>query len=430
MKYSRQDYIEGRVTHDEYYRQFAKDHHIALVGNLGIFGIRDLAHLQSLLERDPNLNNIPLRFFDSLTELHNKYHSENRITFAEGACVYKTLLKDLANQKATTREPWQMTQREWNDAHWENRYISLGDSLSDAERVKRAKETVRLEYGIYLSGRAGEGVIHEQVVKKALSEGKPVPPEVLKDYPDLKASVSEQGKNPNWCPVCGADLDAQGHCPKGHIIGKSVVVKSPETIYLDKLTPLQQKIKDMTFPDYKGKHYRVRLAEKTIFGGTQWSGGSKTEYAIVDISQVEHGGLAKHVPEAPFLQRSGMHEEYTAIPPNFIVVEHEYVCGKDMGITFVLNPIAGTKFLPPKTELSQDEAIVLVATRSLKSSYAGTKEYRFVEANRVTGITRAQWEVAKRNLIKRGMLNEAGAITPSGKNAIGMTQLHELKKES
>jgi hypothetical protein len=88
--------------------------------------------------------------------------------------------------KELVKEPWQMTRTEWNDAHWENRYISLGDSLSDAEKTKRAKETTRLEYGIYRSGRAGEGVYHEQVVKKALSEGKPIPPEVLREYPNLK----------------------------------------------------------------------------------------------------------------------------------------------------------------------------------------------------------------------------------------------------
>jgi hypothetical protein len=99
MKYSRQDLLEGRVTHDEYYRQFAKEHHIAITG-ITLFGVRDMEHLRQLIKADPNLNNIPLKYFDSMTNSYNMYNPHDRMTLAEGASVYKTLLKDLATQSA------------------------------------------------------------------------------------------------------------------------------------------------------------------------------------------------------------------------------------------------------------------------------------------------------------------------------------------
>lgn len=70
-------------------------------------------------------------------------------------------------------------------------------------------------------------------------------------------------------------------------------------------------------------------------------------------------------------------------------------------------------------ELSRDERIVLVATRSYKASYAGIKEYRFRQARSECGMSRERWDAAKASLIARKLLNRAGAITPAGKAAIG-----------
>ena len=53
--------------------------------------------------------------------------------------------------------------------------------------------------------------------------------------------------------------------------------------------------------------------------------------------------------------------------------------------------------------------------------------YRFHEANRETGIDSGSWASAKAALIGRKLLNRAGAITVSGKNAAGHGGLYELK---
>lgn len=66
--------------------------------------------------------------------------------------------------------------------------------------------------------------------------------------------------------------------------------------------------------------------------------------------------------------------------------------------------------------LSDDERTVLRYTQSLKSSYAGIKNYRFSESNRETGITLERWDAAKKNLIAGKFLNAVGAITDKGRN--------------
>jgi hypothetical protein len=86
--------------------------------------------------------------------------------------------------------------------------------------------------------------------------------------------------------------------------------------------------------------------------------------------------------------------------------------------------------------LTLPEKIVLVATSSLKSSYGGIPNFRFTQAKSETGITQADWDLAKESLTKKGFLNKAGAITTSGKNALipsekqyGFQALYALGKE-
>ena len=73
------------------------------------------------------------------------------------------------------KEPWQMTREEWKRGF-----------VEDWQEVE-AQRGIR---GIGPLGR-----IHKQRVRQALSEGKPVPSEVLKDYPDLKRKEKERRNN-------------------------------------------------------------------------------------------------------------------------------------------------------------------------------------------------------------------------------------------
>jgi hypothetical protein len=191
-------------------------------------------------------------------------------------------------------------------------------------------------------------------------------------------------------------------------------------IYLDKLDTESEILRRLTFPAYSGRKFQVELTETINFSGTQWAGGSKTDYRIVQLDGMKVVGI----PEAPFLQRSPLHEGQYVLPPGYVVVSHHISCGKDLGLTFSVNPRDSFKLLPkPTEELTRAEKIVLVAT-GLKSSYGGIKDLRFHEAHEKTGISRQEYDQAKELLIKKGLLNKAGAITPQGKNAINVSQFN------
>lgn len=91
-----------------------------------------------------------------------------------------------------TLEPWQMSRAQWEAAYDKARAETFGSSprkASPKAETARLEEGQRLRYGLDRvtdpeSDDYGP-VTHEKVVAKALGEGKPVPPSVLAEYPDL-----------------------------------------------------------------------------------------------------------------------------------------------------------------------------------------------------------------------------------------------------
>jgi len=177
------------------------------------------------------------------------------------------------------------------------------------------------------------------------------------------------------------------------------------------------------FPDYNGKQFKVDIFKGPMNLTSYWDGGSKTYYAIVSMKT----GKVKEIPENGGMY-GGRPFKISKLPEGFAVIEHSIFMGKDMGITIFVNPENLSKMLPAPDEVTWAEKVVLSATRSYKSSYAGIKDYRFHEALKDTGIKKSEWDEAKQNLIQKGFLNKAGAITDKGKNAIGNTNLWSLKK--
>ena len=117
------------------------------------------------------------------------------------------------NQGQREKQPWQMTQAEWDKTREDikpNIAQSNFTKSSGSKAVARIKELTNLTYGVNNAAKekislAQRGdikltqeeadnlleqlntpVSHKQVIEKALSEGKPVPPEVLADYPELQ----------------------------------------------------------------------------------------------------------------------------------------------------------------------------------------------------------------------------------------------------
>jgi len=119
-------------------------------------------------------------------------------------------------------------------------------------------------------------------------------------------------------------------------------------------------------------------------------------------------------------------QQEVVVVPGFVIVEHSIFCGKDMGLTFYVNPADIVKLLPAPVELTLAEEFVLTATRHYKSSYMGRDRFEMAidhpadlgpRFNELL-MNRAEWNIVKDDLIARKLLNRAGAITNAGRNAI------------
>lgn len=192
-----------------------------------------------------------------------------------------------------------------------------------------------------------------------------------------------------------------------------------------------EQLANKTFPSYHGKKFRVSTSESYRLHN-YWDGGSREYFVLLRINPDGSVVLVDGCntgTDNPFKD-----EAHQSIPiaQDMMVVVNSIFCGKDMGLTFYVHPnsILLPKLLPAPAELSQEEKVVLVATRSLKPCYAGDSNVRFHEARRWTGITQEQWDVAKASCTAKGYLNKVGAITIKGRNVAGHEQLHQLKGAS
>ena len=194
------------------------------------------------------------------------------------------------------------------------------------------------------------------------------------------------------------------------------------TIYTDRTDQTINAMINRTFPGYRGKKVRVSLCDSMVFSGTQWDGGSRSQYSILRLSDMSIVPIAA----APFMQRSALHENECNLSVGFVVVELDTFRGKD---SICIHSCAGNmqKLLGKAPDLTDDEKIVLVATSTYKNTYAGETNIRFRRAHRKTGISAERWETAKSALIERKLLNRAGAITNAGRNATSTISANELK---
>jgi hypothetical protein len=174
---------------------------------------------------------------------------------------------------------------------------------------------------------------------------------------------------------------------------------------------------------YAGYKYKVLVCESVTIPVTAglWDGGSRDSYQGVELATGKRYPLTME-SEAPW----GTRREITVQLDNGkAVVEHSIFCGKDMGLTFYIHPSNAIGLIPAKVELTPYQRLVLVATRSLKSSYAGRDRYENAQGEyNCTQVlkgddypTRDQWREAQASLIAEGYLNKAGAITVKGRNA-------------
>lgn len=199
--------------------------------------------------------------------------------------------------------------------------------------------------------------------------------------------------------------------------------------HIDKLSENMKKVLSKTFPSYNGRKFEIEVNNFPEQLDSYWTDGSRTYYAFYDISS----GREYNIPSNhPYFEKDKPRNLGGALLKGVVLVANIIFNGKDLGITFYINDedyewLYGQKAIP-EPELEREKKIVLVYTRSRKSSYGGVSNYRFIEARNDTGITKEQWETTKEWLIKNMYLNSAGAITIKGKNAVVNTREYELRQ--
>ncbi|MCP3907336.1 MAG: hypothetical protein GY712_04895, partial [Oceanicoccus sp.] len=165
-----------------------------------------------------------------------------------------------------------------------------------------------------------------------------------------------------------------------------------KTIYLD-INDIPPYLRNIG--GYKGRKFEAIITSKCTLTGTNWSGGSRSRYTLVRLNDGKQGGSFGG-SDAPAPWSNKVEGREIDIPIGYAVVEHDYFRGKDMGLTFYINPENATAMLPAKDDsIDNDEKAVLYYTSALKNSYGGRSNIRFAEANKDLGITVERWEKAK-----------------------------------
>lgn len=181
------------------------------------------------------------------------------------------------------------------------------------------------------------------------------------------------------------------------------------------------------FPTYSGRKFTVEQFSGPMRLDSYWEGGSISYFVILDLATLRSRAIEEN--GTPF-SNGGKIERITELPLNCAVVEHSIFCGRAMGIRIYVRPENLSALLPEPSEITREQAIVLVCTSSYKSSYRGISDYRFHEGQSETGITREDWLQAKAECIAKGLLRSNGSITDAGRNAIDGKRLWDYKPES
>lgn len=195
------------------------------------------------------------------------------------------------------------------------------------------------------------------------------------------------------------------------------------TIYIEPDATVRN-IVAATFPDYHGRKFRIDVSDSPLNVRSCWGGGSRSFYRFINLSTFE---ASSEVPAQSMFDRPLSGADAVVLPDGFACVEHSIFCGQDSGITIHIRPENSAGLLPAPVELTTEQRIVLVATRSLKSSYQGISNYRFHEAHQTTGISLGAWNAAKSELQARDLLDSRGALTVAGRNAAGHDSLYSFR---
>lgn len=103
-----------------------------------------------------------------------------------------------------------------------------------------------------------------------------------------------------------------------------------------------RKVVKAAFPDYRGRKIAVCPSERPVDVRSYWSGGSRSYFAAIRLTDMGVMGVPQN--GTPF-DGGPIAPNGVVVPSGCAIVEHEYFCGKDVGIRIHVNPDAISKLL-------------------------------------------------------------------------------------
>lgn len=166
------------------------------------------------------------------------------------------------------------------------------------------------------------------------------------------------------------------------------------------------------YPTWKGRRVRVNFTS-TVNMSSSWQGGSRSYFKIVRLNDNKNLTMPAQSMYDPQIEGIKSFE----IPQGFVVIENSIYRGKDMGLIIHARS-DGSNLLPESSQdITENEIMVLRATRGLKSQYAGDRDCRKTDCIR-KGMTSDEVDNTRAALIEKGMMSKNKAINNKGRNAI------------
>lgn len=154
------------------------------------------------------------------------------------------------------------------------------------------------------------------------------------------------------------------------------------------------------------EHVEVTLCDSVEIGSMQWDGGTRYQYAIVELAT---GHVKPIVDVRPWPQNMNPIGR-VEIPSGFVVVQTGTFCGKPSSGHVYANVADVTAALPkltPELPHHLQQTLKAIATYNSK----GKERHR-----QDAGISRLDWDWFVQELVKLGLCNKNGSLTVEGKN--------------
>lgn len=91
---------------------------------------------------------------------------------------------------------------------------------------------------------------------------------------------------------------------------------------------------EATFPEYRGRTFTIEFTDTVGFYDTNWSGGTRSTYRVVQMV----GGAVRALPQHFPPWDNPIEGQRVPLPEDVVVVEHAIFCGKDMGLHLYAHP--------------------------------------------------------------------------------------------